>query len=59
MQDPVVVTRKVNGKKRSRPSDFDKAAIDAVKRFRYAPRFVDGEAVATEDVKTRISFALE
>ena len=59
VQDPVVVARKVNGKERSRPSDFDKAAIDAVKRFRYAPKFVDGEAVATTGVKTRISFALE
>jgi len=59
VQDPVVMARKVNGKERSRPNDFDKAAIDAVKRFRYAPRFVDGEAVATAGVKTRISFALE
>lgn len=59
VQDPVVVARKVNGKERSRPNDFDKAAIDAVKRFRYAPRFVDGEAVATAGVKTRISFTIE
>lgn len=59
VQDPVVIARKINGKERSRSSDFDRAAIDAVQRFRYAPRFVGGEAVATADVKTRISFALE
>lgn len=59
VQEPVVVARKVNGTEKSRPNDFDKAAIDAVKRFRYAPRFVDGNAVATAGVKTRISFALE
>ena len=37
---------------------FEKAAIEAVKRFRYAPRFEDGEAVAVENIKTRISFEL-
>lgn len=37
---------------------FEKAAIEAVKRFRYAPRFEDGEAVAVENIKTRITFAL-
>ena len=35
---------------------FKKAALDAVKAFRYAPRFVDGEAVDTPGVKTRITF---
>ena len=37
---------------------FEKAAIEAVKRFRYAPRFEDGEAVAVENIKTRITFEL-
>jgi TonB family protein len=59
VQDPYVIARRINGKERSRSSDFDEAALDAVERFRYAPRFVDGEAVATAGVKTRISFALE
>ena len=59
VQEPVIIDRQINGKDRKNKSDFDKAAIDAVKRFRYAPRFVDGEAVATAGVRTRISFALE
>lgn len=59
VQDPVVVARKINGVERSRSSDFDKAAMAAVKRFRYAPKFEDGVAVAVTGVKTRISFALE
>ena len=37
---------------------FDAAATDAIERFRYAPRFVDGEAVPVDGVKTRISFQL-
>jgi len=59
VREPVVIARKVSGKDRTSASDFDKAALDAVKRFRYAPRFVDGEAVAANDVKTRISFTIE
>lgn len=38
---------------------FQNAARAAVERFRYAPRFVDGEAVAVDGVKTRISFRIE
>lgn len=38
---------------------FQKAARDAVERFRYAPRFVDGVAVEVDGVKTRISFRIE
>jgi len=37
---------------------FEKAAIDAVKGFRYAPRFEDGEPVAVDGIKTRITFKL-
>ena len=37
---------------------FEKAAIEAVKRFRYAPRFESGEAIAVDNIKTRISFEL-
>ena len=38
---------------------FEKAAIEAVKRFRYAPRFENGEAVAVDNVKTRITFEID
>ena len=37
---------------------FDAAAIAAATRFRYAPRFENGAAVATEGVKTRLRFEL-
>ena len=38
---------------------LEEAALDAVKRFRYAPKFVDGKVVETDNVKTRITFAIE
>ncbi|MEM1260957.1 MAG: tetratricopeptide repeat protein [Pseudomonadota bacterium] len=38
---------------------FADAARAAVERFRYAPRFVDGRAVATPGVDSRISFEIE
>ena len=59
VREPAVIAREINGKERSRSSDFDKAAMDAVKRFRYAPKFEGGEAVAVAGVKTRISFKIE
>jgi len=37
---------------------FHKASIEAAKKFRYAPRFENGEAVATDGVKYRFSFKL-
>ena len=37
---------------------FEKEALAAVERFRYAPRFEDGEPVAVEGVKTRITFEI-
>jgi len=40
-------------------STFDAAALDAVRRFRYAPKFEDGVAVPVENVKARISFKIE
>ncbi|UTW56481.1 TonB family protein [Kordiimonas sp. SCSIO 12610] len=39
-------------------SAFGKAAIKAASKFRYAPRFESGKAVATEGVKYRFSFDL-
>lgn len=59
VREPAVIAREINGKERKRSSDFDDAAMDAVKRFRYAPKFEDGEAVAVAGVKTRISFTIE
>lgn len=37
---------------------FHKASLDAAKKFRYAPRFENGQAVATEGVKYHFSFEL-
>lgn len=37
---------------------FEKAALDALVKFRYPPRFVDGQAVATPGVTSQISFML-
>lgn len=39
-------------------SSFDAAALAAVKRFRYAPRFVDGQATSVANVKTRLTFRI-
>lgn len=38
---------------------FEAAAKSAITQFRYAPRFVDGQPVATAAVQSRISFAIE
>lgn len=37
---------------------FHGPALEAVKRFRYAPRFVDGKAVAVSEVRNRIVFEM-
>lgn len=59
VKDPVVFSRTVNGREKKGSSDFDKAALDAVKEFRYAPKFVDGEPVASTGMTTRITFRIE
>lgn len=51
VRDPVVVE--------SSNSLFDRAAVDAVLRFRYRPRVIDGEPVEVPGVRTRITFNLE
>jgi TonB family protein len=51
VRDPVVTDRK-GGRA------FEKEAIAAAERFRYAPRFEDGEPVAVDGIKTRITFKL-
>lgn len=38
---------------------FEEAALKAVQNFRYAPRVVDGQPMATAGVKTRITFRIE
>ena len=37
---------------------FEDAALEAVRGFRYAPKFVDGEAVAVEDVRNLMRFEI-
>ncbi len=37
---------------------FEAAALEALKRFRYAPRVVNGESTSVDGVRTRISFTL-
>ena len=39
--------------------DLEAAAITAAKRFRYAPRFVDGKPVTVDGVRNLIKFELE
>lgn len=41
------------------PSIFNKAAIDAVKKFKYKPRIVNGEPIEVPGVMHRITFQLE
>lgn len=38
---------------------FERAAIDAVSKFRFRPRVLNGEPVAVDGVKRRITFTLE
>jgi periplasmic protein TonB len=51
VRDPVVIE--------SSSSIFDRAAMDAVMRFRYRPRVIDGEPVEVPGVRFRITFQLE
>lgn len=41
------------------PGIFDRAAIDAAKKFKYKPKIVDGKPVAVSGVKNLIRFELE
>ena len=38
---------------------FDKAAVDAAKKYRYLPRIVDGKPIEVPGVKTRITFDIQ
>jgi protein TonB len=52
VKDPVVVEA-------SPESLFDRAAIDAVLKFKYKPRVVDGEAMAVAGVQNKITFQID
>lgn len=51
VKDPVVI--------QSTSSLFERAATQAVLKFKYKPRVVDGQPVEVPGVKTRISFQIE
>lgn len=51
VRDPIVIE--------SSSGIFDRAAVDAVMRFRYRPRVIDGEPVEVPGVRFRITFELE
>ena len=51
VKDPVVLF--------STSSLFDRAATQAVLKFKYKPRVVDGQPVEVPNVKTRITFLIE
>lgn len=38
---------------------FDRAAVKAVKKWRYRPQIVNGEPVVTENIETRMTFKLD
>ena len=42
----------------SPPDVFDNAALNAVQRFKYKPRVVDGKPVEVAGVRNRVSFEL-
>ena len=62
VRDPSVVeslAEKEGGTARSEyVGDFEAAAVEAAKRFRYAPRFVDGEPVTVDNVRNLFQFRI-
>jgi protein TonB len=52
VKDPVVVEANPE-------SLFDRAAMDAVLKFKYKPRVVDGEAMAVAGVQNKITFQID
>ena len=52
VRDPVVVKAEPQGL-------FDRAAIDAVLKFKYKPRVINGEPAAVSGVQNRITFELD
>ena len=41
------------------PNLFDKAAVDAAKKFKYKPRVIDGEPTEVMGVQNRITFTMK
>lgn len=52
VQEPFVLEAKPEG-------IFEQAAIDAVMKFKYKPRVINGESTAVSGVQTRIEFELD
>lgn len=55
VREPKVIDSKPKG---DVGASLEAAAVAAAKRFRYAPRFVDGEPVAVDGVRNRIVFEI-
>ena len=51
VRDPVVLEAEP-------PGVFDQAALDAVGKFKYKPKVIDGEAVEITGVRNRIVFEI-
>lgn len=51
VRDPRVVVTKGN-------KAFEQPSLDAVKTFRYAPRFIDGQPVVVEGVRNKLTFSI-
>ncbi len=61
VRDPSVVDSRVRGHGtagREYVGEFEAAAIEAARKFRYAPKFVDGNPVTVDDVRNLIKFEL-
>lgn len=52
ISDPVVVEANPTG-------IFDKAALDAVLKYKYKPRVLNGEAIAVSGVEVRVAFEID
>ncbi|MFT7505744.1 MAG: protein TonB, partial [Gammaproteobacteria bacterium] len=52
VQNPVVVEANPQG-------IFEQAALDAVVKFKYKPRVINGEPTAVTGVQNRITFEIE
>ena len=51
VRDPVVVQAEPEG-------IFEQSALDAVMKFKYKPRVIDGEPVEVEGVQNRMTFEM-
>ena len=58
VRDPQVVESRTVGTRSGVAREFEHAAIEAARKFRYAPKFVDGQAVAVERVRNRIVYKM-